>query len=284
MLKASLQPLKSNADQSFASYWVKANSFGFHWHYHPEVELCYVQRGAGTRMVGDSVRAFSEGDLVLLGGNLPHTWISQQYNNDASDNMEVFVIQFLPELLQSTWLALPEFKNVSALLKNAAQGLFFTDATTLKAPLMAVAQSQGLDKLLALLALLNSLSLAAETQKLASHGYAPYLSHENKKRMQAIFGYIHAHFTEALTLRQIADLACLNEASFCRYFKKNTGQTLTEYVNDLRINQACQLLLETTMPIVEIAERAGFSSFTNFNKSFTKRKKMPPRDFRKSIV
>ena len=68
-MKASLQSLKNNSNESFATYWVKAHSFGFHWHYHPEIELCYVQRGAGTRMVGDSVREFSEGDLVLVGSN-----------------------------------------------------------------------------------------------------------------------------------------------------------------------------------------------------------------------
>jgi len=284
MTKPSLQPLKIRADESFASYWVKANSFGFHWHYHPEIELCYIHKGAGTRMVGDSVRAFSEVDLVLVGSNLPHTWISHHYTNNNLDNMEVFVVQFLPEIIPLIWLSLPEFRKVSSLMKEASQGIFFKNIDTLKIKLLAVDNYSGIDKLLRLLELLDQLSLETDIEKLASHNYSPFLSHENEKRMQNVFGHIHAHFRDQLTLHKIADIACMNEASFCRYFKKNTGRTLTEYVNDLRINHACQLLLETTNPIAEIAEDVGFNSFTNFNRCFTTRKKVSPRTFRKVVI
>ena len=175
MTKPSLQPLKIRADESFASYWVKANSFGFHWHYHPEIELCYIHKGAGTRMVGDSVRAFSEGDLVLVGSNLPHTWISHHYTNNNLDNMEVFVVQFLPEIIPLIWLSLPEFRKVSSLMKEASQGIFFKNIDTLKIKLLAVDNYSGIDKLLRLLELLDQLSLETDIEKLASHNYSPFL-------------------------------------------------------------------------------------------------------------
>jgi len=283
-LKAQLQSLKSNESASLATYWVKAHSFGFHWHYHPEIELCYVQRGVGTRMVGDSVREFTEGDLVLVGSNLPHTWISQQYANNAQDNMQVFVVQFLPDLFKDNLLYLPEFQSIASLLKQASQGIFFKDVSRVASLLLAIDQQRGIEKLLGLMRVLHELAAETQIEKLTSKNYTPFLTHENAKRMQNIFGHIHTHFAEEISLKRIADIACMNEASFCRYFKQNTGQTLTEYINDLRISNACRLLIETPEPITTIANTVGFNSFANFNKCFVKRKQVSPRVFRKAII
>ncbi len=283
-MKPSLQPLKNKSDESFATYWVRSNSFGFHWHYHPEIELCYIHKGSGTRMIGDSVREFSEGDLVLVGSNLPHTWISQQYADDAPDNMQVFVVQFLPELFNETMLHLPEFRQISTLLKGISQGVFFKDAFLIKEKLLELDKGNSVEKLLRLIEILNLLSIENPYERLTSTNYSPFLTQENAKRMQNIFSHIHAHFAEDISLTQIADIACMNGASFCRYFKQNTGQTLTEYLNDLRISKACQLLIETNESITDIAQIVGFNSFTNFNKSFVNRKNISPRVFRKMIL
>jgi len=190
-LKAQLQSLKSNESASLATYWVKAHSFGFHWHYHPEIELCYVQRGVGTRMVGDSVREFTEGDLVLVGSNLPHTWISQQYANNAQDNMQVFVVQFLPDLFKDNLLYLPEFQSIASLLKQASQGIFFKDVSRVASLLLAIDQQRGIEKLLGLMRVLHELAAETQIEKLTSKNYTPFLTHENAKRMQNIFGHIH---------------------------------------------------------------------------------------------
>ncbi|WP_077133968.1 helix-turn-helix domain-containing protein [Spirosoma montaniterrae] len=283
-MKPSLQSLRPDTtDSSFASYWIKVSHFGFHWHYHPEVELCYIHRGSGTRMVGDSVHEFSDGDLVLLGANLPHTWISQQYANEATDNMQVYVIQFLPELLTKTLLGLPEFAAVDTLLRRASRGLAFSDGGRYYTRFEQLTGQQGLARFLTLLSILDELATTSEAETLASPKHSPLLSRQNEKRMQDVFGYIHNHFANELSLGQIADIACMNEASFCRYFRKATGQTLTSYINDLRIGQACQLLIETQQPITAIAQQVGFNSFANFNKSFTQRKGLLPRAFRRKM-
>ena len=284
-MRPSFQSLRPDTvNSSFSSYWVHAPWFGFHWHYHPEFELCYVDRGAGTRMVGDSVREFADGDLVLVGSNLPHTWISQNQASEATNTMQVYVIQFLPDLFTQTLLNLPEFGSVGVLLRKAAQGIFFKNGSQYKTQLDRLNEESGMAKFLSLINLLHRLSVETATETLANPDYSPVLSRENETRMQNVFGFIHARFTQELSLYQIADIACMNEASFCRYFKKNTGQTLTEYINDLRINQACQLLLETRQPITAIAHAVGFNSFTNFNKSFVRRKGLAPREYRKGVL
>ncbi len=284
-MRPSFQSLRADTiGSSFSNYWVSAPRFGFHWHYHPEFELCYVHQGAGTRMVGDSVREFTDGDLVLVGSNLPHTWISQKYGNETADTMQVYVIQFLPDLLTQTLLNLPEFEPISGLLREAVQGVSFTNGSRYKAQFDCLNEASGIPKFLGLIDILHRLSLETSTEKLANPHYSPILSRENETRMQNVFGFIHARFTEELSLHCIADVACMNEASFCRYFKKNTGQTLTEYINDLRISQACRLLLATQQPITTIAQVVGFNSFTNFNKNFVKRKGVAPRAYRKRVL
>ena len=284
-MKPSLQSLRSNtADSSFSSYWVNAPQFGFHWHYHPEIELCYVHRGAGTRMVGDSVREFSAGDLVLLGPNLPHTWMSRPDANHTADTMQVYVIQFLPILLPPALLDLPEFAPIADLLRRASRGVFFNGGNQYATQFGQLAEANGVDKFARLLGILADLSGEPATDVLASQNHSPVLSPQNEKRMQAVFGYIHAHFTSEITLGQTADIACMNEASFCRYFRKTTGQTLTSYINDLRVSRACQLLTETKLSIAAIAQMVGFNSFTNFNKSFTKRKRYVPGEYRRKTA
>ena len=284
-MKPSYQPLtRDRPDGSLAGYWVRTHSFGFHWHYHPEIELCYIHRGTGTRMVGDSVRPFHDGDLVLLGSNLPHTWISQKYDNDRPDNMQVFVLQFHPDVLSASLLHLPEFVGVQQLMREAASGVAFTPPDGWAfSELHELESLTGISKLLKLLDLLHQLSIESRREPLASPSYAPQLSRANEKRMQAVFGYIHSHFTQPLSLETIADIACLNPASFCRYFKKMTGQTLLDYLNDLRINRACQLLIETSDPILVIAERVGFGSFTNFSAGFARRRGMSPSQYRRQF-
>ena len=232
-------------------------------------------------MVGDSVREFTDGDLVLVGGNLPHTWISQKQDSETADSMQVYVIQFSPGLLNQALLSLPEFASVAVLLRNAARGISFGNGSRYKTQFDRLNEQSSTLKFLLLLDVLHQLSLETETEKLANSHYSPVLSRENETRMQNVFGYIYARFAGELSLYQIADIACMNEASFCRYFKKNTGLTLTEYINDLRVNRACQLLSETQQPITAIAHAVGFNSFTNFNKSFVKRKGLAPREYRK---
>lgn len=279
-MKPSFQELNSKNNDFIATYWVHANSFGFHWHYHPEIELCYVHTGTGTRMIGDSVNEFIAGDLVLMGSNLPHTWISQKYSDKHCETMQVFVIQFQPDLLPITLFNNHSFVKINEMLQKATKGIFIRENLQLKPFFDNLIQLKDVEKYIELLRLLNTLSQQKNIELLASDHYSPLLSGENQKRMIAVFGYIHDHYTKNISLKQIANIACLNEASFCRYFSKNTGQTFTEYINDLRINQACILIKNSSKSISEISEDVGFKSYTNFNRCFMKRKKISPRSFK----
>lgn len=271
---------------SFLCYEVQSPKFGFHWHYHPECEISYVKRGYGTRLVGDHVEPFEAGDLLMLGSDLPHTLISDELFNISGQKMEVVVIQFAPAIFESRSLEIEELAGVGKLLKDALRGLSFSSANnstsahqTVVALLEEMPQLKGFERYLALLKVLNSLSHLNST-KLASEYYTPNKSLESEARIGKVCSYIHDHFSAEITIAKLADLAHMNEAAFCRFFKKMTGKTAINYINDLRIGKACQLLQEPSQSVGEIAYQSGFNSIPYFNRCFQKSKQCSPTQYR----
>ena len=269
------------------AFWVKVPSFGFHWHYHPELEITYVMKGRGTRMVGDNVQVFGDNDFVFMGSNLPHTWISDDDYNQSEQLMEVAVLQFHPQLLSANLLGLPELKSIRSLLKNADRGVRIDPAYSQKvAPyLFQLIEKTGFERFTIFFELLNLLGNCDEYELLASTSYTAPLNDKTEERILRVCRFIHEHFTEPLSLEQVAKIAHMNASAFCRFFKKNTGQSIFEYINDLRINKACNLLLaKKNLNISDIAYQAGFNSQTLFNRVFLRKRSMTPSEFRKRFI
>jgi AraC-like DNA-binding protein/quercetin dioxygenase-like cupin family protein len=284
-MKAQFQHLGfDNKPEALRCYWVKAPHFGFHWHYHPEIEITYVHKGHGIRLVGDNVNYFEAGDFVFLGSDLPHTWISDDDFNKKTDQMEVIVLQFLPTLFSEDWLNMTEMKNIRRLLQSAKRGLRFSpERRELAAQkLRAITHLEGFERFSKILDLLNFLGQEEAFDFLASKAYIPPLNNQTEQRLLRVCQYIHDAFTRPIKLSEVAQLANMNASAFCRFFKKSTGQSLSEYISDLRIGKACNLLLgNPDMSIAEVAYKSGFSSQTLFNRSFLKKKDMTPSSFRK---
>ena len=283
-MKANFQHLGfDHVEDSFLCYWVRSPFFGFHWHYHPELEITYVHHGQGIRLVGNNVGNFSSGDFVFLGSNLPHTWISDDDFKQKPDNMEVVVLQFPPQLFSKEWLEIPEMANVQRLFKNAGRGIRFSPEVKAKAVaiLLEMTELAGFERFQQLLSLLHLLGSEKKPTLLASAGFIPTLNSATEQRILTVCKFIHDHFTEVIKLDEVALLANMNTSAFCRFFRKMTGQTVMDYVTDLRIGKACNLLIEQDKKsISEIAYQAGFNSQTLFNRKFLQKKQMTPSLFR----
>lgn len=278
-MKPSFQHLGfDRVDASFLSYWVRSQKFGFHWHYHPECEISFVKRGFGTRMVGDNVEQFQEGDLLMLGPGLPHTLVSGEM---MDYDMEVVVVQFPKELLEARSLEIVELGGIGTLIDASARGLVFEGAaqSLIGDKLERLPELEGFTRYHMLLEILNDLA-SVEGRKLASLAYNPNKSSENEARIGRVCKYVHEHFTEEVTVEGLAALASMNKSAFCRFFKKMTGKTAVSYLNDLRIGMACQLLLKD-YAVSEVAFQSGFNSLTHFHRCFAARKKMSPLVYKK---
>jgi AraC-like DNA-binding protein len=275
-MKAVFEDIPSKkGTASFYSTRISVHSFEFKWHYHPEYELTYIVRGNGYRIVGNSHEHFSAGDLVLLGSNLPHTWWGKQ---EDGSSCEAIVIQFSNAFIEP-FLQLKESQSIKILLEKAARGLRWMNEGKLIRSIDELENQTEFDRILSLLSILKSLS-QKESIQLASDSYQNVLSKKFESRINKVCTHLQLHFAESISLKQVADLVYMTESNFCKFFKKATSTTFSDYLNELRINEACHLLLSTEDNISKIANDSGFESLSYFNRVFLRKIKLTPSVFR----
>ncbi|MGO8692511.1 MAG: helix-turn-helix domain-containing protein [Rectinemataceae bacterium] len=255
------------------------SSFSVNWHSHAEYELTYIVGGRGQRSVGNHIAVYGEGDLVLLGPDLPHTWVSDP---SSRDNRAVYV-QFSGDFLGAQFLSIPEMTPVLHLLDLASRGLGFDTRPDpeLGRDLIELSKLAGLRRLSAWLSILERLSnLAPSAAALATRGYRSPLALNRDERIEALFGYLHDNGSRPISIDMLAERMHMSRSSFCRLFRRLTGKSLMDYLIDMRIERACFLLRETGDPVTGIALAAGFESLPYFNRCFKARRGMKPREYR----
>ena len=174
-----------------------------------------------------------------------------------------------------------ELEAIGRLITGGKRGYCFhsEDSETIGKKINQTIDLTGFKKYHKLLEVLNDLA-GARKNSLASELYNPTKSTNSEERIDKVCSYIHDHFSEQIEIKELADLAFMNEAAFCRFFKRMTGKTALTYINDLRISKACQLLLSESLTISEAAYQSGYNSITHFNRSFVKRKGETPTTYR----
>lgn len=278
-MKALYEDIASKkGNESFLAYAFEVPFFEFKWHYHPEYELTLITKGNGKRLVGDSNENFESGDLVLLGSDLPHTWSSGRVKNKK---VSAVVIQFSSDFI-NRFLTLNEFDKISGLLATANRGLFFSDTANLQEELTTLTKLSGVDKITSLFKILQKLT-AQPYKKLSSEYFNAVKGEETENRINKVCQYIQKNSAKEITLEHVAGLIHLSRSAFSKFFKRATGKTFSDYVNDIRIGNACYLLTESDKAINEIAYETGFESLTYFNRVFLKKKGVTPRNFRNHI-
>ena len=276
-MKAILEDIPSKKGKaSFYSTRITVPSFEFKWHYHPEYELTYIVSGSGYRIVGNSNEHFSSGDLVLLGNNLPHTWWGK--NEDGSPS-EAIVIQFSSEFIEP-FLRLNEGKSIKELLAKSAKGIRFESDSSMVENLMSLSETKELNSILSLLSLLQDLT-EKPTANLCADSYHNVISKKFETRINKVCTYIQNHYSKSISLKQVSDLVFMTESNFCKFFKKATSTTFSDYLNDLRINEACHLLIYSEDTVSKISHDCGFESLSYFNRVFLRKKQLTPSGFRR---
>jgi AraC-like DNA-binding protein len=286
-MKPNLEQIKRNeANSSLTQLILDLPEFEPYWHFHPEFELTFIISGSGKRIVGDSVEPFQEGDLVLLGSDLPHTWNSGN-NNITSESCKAVVFQFSQKMLSDLISEFPEFEGTRRLLNNAHRGIYFHGKQALETgnKMLKLSKSNGLEKLTQFWLILDDLSKSINYRLLASINYVPSLNKYNVERINTVFTYVSGHFAENIPLQKAADIVHMTLTSFCRFFKLITGETFTEYLNNFRISRACVMLTaQQDKSILQVAFNSGFRSSTHFNRMFQAKKGCSPSGFRKQHI
>ncbi|PWV98059.1 AraC-like DNA-binding protein [Hoeflea marina] len=281
-MNPDLEVVQIGRSESFKAW---EHGLPFHtvrWHFHPEYEIHHVVDTSGQYFVGDFIGEFEPGNLVLTGPNLPHNWVSD-VPPGAVLPLRGRVVQFSEQFLADATKALPELQASRDVLELSRRGALFSLHTAeLVAPMLAeLVHARGIRRIELFMAVLGALSRATGTKALTSSRYLPDPSGFMSTGINEALAYISGHLTEPFSESDLADLAGLSPSSFSRSFRRHTGMALVEYVNRLRINLACQLLMNRgEMAITEICFSAGFNNISNFNRRFLAQKGMSPSRFR----
>jgi AraC-like DNA-binding protein len=254
------------------------------WHYHPEIELLFFSKCAGTWMVGDHIGHFQSGDVILIGAHLPHCFrFERKYIKGKETAREAICVKFLREILPGSLLNLPETRSINDLLPKARHGLQLMGETKKKAgQLITLMQNASPGKrLIYLLSILDQIEESKEYAALSSSGFIELADYADHKRLKNIFEYTFRHYNEAITIGKIASLLNMTRQSFCRYFKKKTGKTFIRFLMEVRIGHACKLLVERDLNVSEICYSSGYNNISHFNHQFKMITKKTPLGYKR---
>lgn len=264
--------IANSADQSFSVRKDMIPNINNRWHYHTEIELICFHKGSGTQFVGDNIKRFVAGDIVLVGRDLPHYWrYDAAYLADES-SLEPYstVIHFFDNFLGERFLFLPEFKPVRNILEKAKRGILIKGrhAVGIAAQIEQIYQHSGPAKIIALLECLVSIAALPQVALLSSIGFKHDFKEIESERMNNIYNFALNNFKRKIQLEEISEVADLVPNSFCRYFKTRTGKTFSRFLIDIRIGYACKLILENKLDIKQVCYESGYNNFTCFHKNF----------------
>lgn len=283
MLEPSYRLIAPQANRSFVFKW-EAFDLTTRWHHHPELELIYFIEGHCTGVIGDGFREFRDGDLVLLGAHFPHVLQeSKEYKRLRPDSRPFgLIIQFTETFLGPEFFEKPELVAVKKLFAKARRGLSFPKnvAGQVSPVLLEMHKQTESRKLLSLLDVLMVLAESKSCAWMTPKGY----NHDpsaDEERMRNINQYVYEHFSETISLAEIAAVANMTETSFCRYFKTRTLKHFTQFLNEIRIAYACQLLNNQSATVTDACFASGFNNLSYFNRQFKTVMKLSPQQYKK---
>ena len=252
------------------------------WHAHEEYELHLIVRTRGKAFVGDYIGEFSAGSLFLTGPNLPHNWITHDIRTPPVEIRDMLV-QFNNKSLRGLIAAFPEFSELWPMLDMSKSGIEFVgfDPTEAQSRMASIRDTHGVDRILAFLSFLNAISTHGSKRTL-SVSESPLPSRNSRlARIGEVVDHIVENYTDEISLEEAAEMAGMSISTFSRNFQSVTGNKFVQFVNRVRIGQACGMIYATDDRISAICYKAGFQNLANFNRQFLKMKGMTPTEYRR---
>ena len=254
------------------------------WHYHDEYELHIITSTSGKVFVGDWIGHFQPGQVVLTGPRLPHNWVSTDLPKEGVPLRDL-VIQFPHEPLEQAAALIPELAEVLPLLERARNGIeFFGLSERAQQHWQNVKVSSGARRFGAFCAFLADLAACTDYRLLSSVRLQSDEDDASLDRVESVVNRIMERMAEPLSAAAMASEMDMSESQFSRFFRKTTGNTFTDFVNRIRVNRACQLLMDTEQRITDICYEVGFNNVANFNRRFLDMKGVTPSEYRRQAM
>ncbi len=278
-MKLKLEDARPDQQSSFRLLTPKLHDH-FYWHYHPEYELIFIEGADGNRHIGEHIAKFEGSDLVFIGPYLPHL----NFDYGLRTDYQKVVVQLKEDFLGSQFMQAPELTDVRSLFERARQGIVFHGETKMQVGnmLQAMTGERHFRQLMLLLDIFQLLAISNEWTPLQAAAIEHTYDLKAEQRMKQVHYHVAEHFIRKISVQELAAMTYLSEAAFCRFFKKMSSLTFTEYLNRYRIHQAKQLLLQGHS-VTDTCFQSGFESLSYFNKTFKKLAGMNPMQFKQQV-
>lgn len=277
-VKIQLESISPNSKSPFRLLHDPKLNHLFYWHFHPEFELVYIEGASATRHVGSHISQFEDSDLVLIGSNIPH--LNFDYGVSTPYLKEVLHIK--PNFKKEIVGQLPELQSIDRLMELSRYGIAFSGKTkeAVGQRMKRLHQLTSFEFFMEIIYILKELAHSTEFKLLHTKPVVNKYSKKEQARIREIYALIDERYQDKITLDEVADLCNLTKPAFCRYFKKATGSTFVNFLNQYRISQAKRLLL-SGKNVGETSFACGFESLSYFNRTFNKVTLENPSQFKK---
>ncbi|MDT0645578.1 AraC family transcriptional regulator [Zunongwangia sp. F260] len=258
-------------NKSLSVHYNSYSNFLKLWHYHEQLELVVVLKSTGTRFVGDSIEKFSQGEIILLGKNLPHMWLNDKayFAEGSGLKAEAVAVHFKQEFLGHDFFNIAEMKHIGQLFEKARRGIKFRDKNEeIISEIMKMVELDDFERVLKMLQVLNLLSKSRNSVLLSSSGFLNSFHQSDNNNLDKVYSYIFNNFKKSVSLEDVSEIAHMNPAAFSRFFKRVSRKTFSRYLNEIRVGYACKMLLEQKYSITDICYESGFNNLSNFNRQF----------------
>lgn len=286
-MKARLIDTGLDASRQFRVKEVDEYFLNSPFHFHDTCEIVLIEEGYGKRIVGDHIEEFEEGDMVLMGPNLPHIWQTDNvfYHKRRDLRVKATVIYFAPELVLSLIAGTPEAEVITELFAKASRGLLIKHATHARMlELIAqIAASEGLKRFSLFLEAVDLLAHSEDYDCLASDHYRNPMTVKDAGRFNDVYHFLMTNFHREIPLDEVAAVAKMAPTAFCRYFKARTQKSFVSFLQEIRISHACKLLRQDELSVLEVAMESGYNNLVNFNKCFRNITDQSPSGYRKKM-
>lgn len=257
------------------------------FHAHPELELVYILEGHGKRIIGNVIEPFEPGDMVFIGSNTPHVWLSDPvyYDTTATLRSKAIVAYFNQDIFQSFFQSVKALNDIYQMIQNVSGGICILgdDRKEIAERLKALSGKQGYEKIEGLIRILYLISISPNKRNIITNEQDLFFSVHSDKLIE-VLRYIEDNLHRRLTLACVAEIACMAEHSFCRFFKRRTKKRFSRYIEELRISRAKKMLIEDDKPVAVISDDCGYNSSSHFGKVFKRHTGLTPCQFKNDIM
>jgi AraC-like DNA-binding protein len=286
MIRPFLEHIAASQEGSWTLFDRRLPAIPFEWHYNDEYELTLTLNSRGQRYIGDSIAPYTDGDLVLIGPRIPHTWCSNG-DIDRRRKHNALVLWFSQEFVAKFVASAVELRPVMELLTKSSRAIEFSPQVKVAARerICAMLRQTASERLPALLQLLLLLTRDKRAKPLLSTGlHGAIISGREEERIARVLTHLNQHYRDEPSVDELMEIAALSRSSLHRLFKLQTGMTTREYLMRLRVGNACALLLNSDRPISLIADEVGYRNLANFNRQFRELKGRTPGEFRRALM